>query len=410
MPVTDVARLPRDGPSGPSRLSECLRTRRMVKSVLTQETEGRMSPMGEAIVGVTERDAGGSGRIDGRQVEQCRVDPDADPLNRVGRALPRTRVYRGGKLEAEGFPVAQISDYLAQSDTVVWLDLCAPRPDELHIISDELNLSSLAVEDAVSPRERPKLDRYPSHLFLNAYAVTLDGDTGELTSHEVGAFITERALVTVRADEGFDVDGLIAHWGEADSDLAQFGVSYLVHGLLDFIVDQHFTAVQALDTEIESLEDMLFDERPQDGDVQRRSYQLRKSLVLLRRLVLPMREVVNTIMRRDLHLVDTEMAPYYQDVYDHVLRATEWTESLRDLVTTVLETNLTIQGNRLNMIMKRLTGWAAIIAVPTAITGFYGQNVPYPGFGREWGFLVSVAVLVACAVTLYTIFKRRDWL
>jgi len=104
------------------------------------------------------------------------------------------------------------------------------------------------------------------------------------------------------------------------------------------------------------------------------------------------------------------MTPYYQDVYDHVLRATEWTESLRDLVTTVLETNLTIQGNRLNMIMKRLTGWAAIIAVPTAITGFYGQNVPYPGFGREWGFLVSVAVLVACAVTLYTIFKRRDWL
>src|SRR5262249_53626205 len=149
------------------------------------------------------------------------------------------------------------------------------------------------------------------------------------------------------------------------------------------IVDQHFSSVQSLDTEIETLEDLLFDERPRDSIVHRRSFELRKSLVLLRRVILPMREVVNTIMRRDLHFVDPEMAPYYQDVYDHVLRATEWTESLRDLVTTILETNLTIQGNRLNAIMKKLTGWAAIIAVPTAVTGFYGQNVPYPGYGRE---------------------------
>jgi magnesium transporter len=104
------------------------------------------------------------------------------------------------------------------------------------------------------------------------------------------------------------------------------------------------------------------------------------------------------------------MAPYFQDVYDHVLRAAEWTESLRDLVTTILETNLTIQGNRLNLIMKKLTGWAAVIAVPTAITGFYGQNVPYPGFGREWGFVVSVLILVGAAAALWLMFKKRDWL
>jgi magnesium transporter len=125
---------------------------------------------------------------------------------------------------------------------------------------------------------------------------------------------------------------------------------------------------------MEGLEDLLFDQRPRPLDVQRRSFELRKSLVLLRRVVLPMREVVNALMRRDYGLVDPPMVPFYQDVYDHVLRATEWTESLRDLVTTILETNLTIQGNRLNSIMKKVTGWAAIIAVPTAVTGFYGQN------------------------------------
>ena len=126
-------------------------------------------------------------------------------------------------------------------------------------------------------------------------------------------------------------------------------------------------------------------------DLQRRTFALRKSLVLLRRVVLPMREVVNSLMRRDLHVVDDEMAPYYQDVYDHVLRATEWTESLRDLVTTILETNLTLQGNRLNVIMKKVTSWAAIIAVPTAITGWYGQNLPYPGFASTSGLVTSAA-------------------
>ncbi len=123
-----------------------------------------------------------------------------------------------------------------------------------------------------------------------------------------------------------------------------------------------------------------------------------------------MREVVNALMRRDLHIVVDPMQPYFQDVYDHVLRASEWTESLRDLVTTILETNLTIQGNRLNEIMKKLTSWAAIIAVPTAVTGFYGQNVPYPGVGQHWGFAVSTIAILAIAGGLYFGFKRRDWL
>jgi magnesium transporter len=221
--------------------------------------------------------------------------------------------------------------------------------------------------------------------------------------------IAPNALVTVRDDPEVDVDALIDRW-DSSPDLAGQGVGYLLHGLLDLIVDRHFEAVQSLDDGIEELEDLLFDDKPKDQQVQRRSFELRKSLVTLRRVVLPMREVVNTLLRRDLKVVDEKMTPYFQDVYDHVLRVTEWTESLRDLVTTILETNLTIQGNRLNLIMKKLTGWAAVIAVPTAITGFFGMNVPYPGFGREWGFITSIAVLLATAVAIWYAFKRRDWL
>jgi magnesium transporter len=321
-------------------------------------------------------------------------------------SLARTRVYRDGKLEKEDFPVEDVSDYLAQDDTIIWVDLCAP---DAKVVADELGLHALAVEDAVETRQRPKLDRYSTHEFLNMYGVKLDVASGEIELSEVAAFITPKVLVTVRKDESFDMDDVLARW-DASSDLATYGVGYLLYGLIDHVVDGHFEAVQSLDEEIEKLEDLLFDERPHDADVQRHSFELRKSLVTIRRVVLPMREVVNTLIRRDLKVVPEEMTPYFQDVYDHVLRATEWTESLRDLVTTILETNLTLQGNRLNVITKKVTSWAAIIAVPTAITGFYGQNLPYPGFSHTSGFIVSSALIVVLSCTLYFAFRRKDWL
>ncbi len=325
-------------------------------------------------------------------------------------ATARTRLYREGVLAAEGFPLTEISDRLEEPSTVVWLDLAEPTQPDLETITEEFSLDPRAVEDAIATRERPKLDRYSDHLFLNLYSTYLDVASGELDTSEIAAFVTARALITVRKDEHFDVDTLLAVW-DASPDLATSGVGFLLHGLLDLVVDSHFTVVQALDDALEELEDHLFDVDRRSGyDVPRRSFDLRKSLVRLRRVVLPMREVVNALMRRNLDVVDDAMAPAYQDVYDHVLRATEWTESLRDFVTTILETHLTIQSNRLNETMKKLTGWAAIIAVPTAVTGFFGQNVPYPGFQRESGLYASVAIMVGIALFLYLMFKRRGWL
>ncbi|MGH3124150.1 MAG: magnesium transporter CorA family protein [Streptosporangiaceae bacterium] len=323
--------------------------------------------------------------------------------------MARTRLYRHGTLADEGFPISKVSDYLAEPDAVVWFDLCEPTAADLASISEELGLHPLAVEDAVAEHQRAKLDRYQSHLFVTAYQVRLDTGSGELHTSEVDAFITHRALVTVRRSKDFGIDEVLRRW-DGSPDLASSGVGFLLHGLLDYVVDTHFEAVQELDSQIEALEDQLFDDDPRDKDVQRRSFELRKSLVLLRRVVLPMREVLNSVLRRDLHVVDEQILPYFHDVYDHVLRATEWTESLRDLVTTILETQLTVRGNRLNVIMKQVTSWAAIIAVPTAVTGFYGQNVPYPGFGHTSGLWVSTTIMVALSVGLYVVFRRKDWL
>jgi magnesium transporter len=184
-----------------------------------------------------------------------------------------------------------------------------------------------------------------------------------------------------------------------------------VHGLLDTIVDGHFEAVQILDDAMEQLEDGLFDDEALNGEVQRATYQVRKDLVELRRVVLPMREVINAVLRhRKDFSAPTELDPWYDDLYDHVLRASEWTESLRDMVTTIFETNLSLQDARLNDVMKKLTAWAAIIAVPTAVTGYFGQNIPYPGFAKEWGFALSVAVILIIGLGLFFTFKRKNWI
>ena len=328
--------------------------------------------------------------------------------------MASTRCYREGALADEDFPLERVSDLIREEGALVWIDLAGAEVARLPEVADELGLHELAVEDATSKRQRPKFTRFEGHDFVTAYAVSLDSRTGILTTHQVSAFVTPRALVTVHADGAPPgrpglLQELLARWDE-QADLTRYGVGALLHGLLDVVVDGHFEAVESLDDQIEQLEDLVFDDRPRDRDVQRRSFELRKSLVRLRRVVLPMREVVNTALRRDIGLAPSELAPYFQDVYDHVLRAAEWTESLRDLVATIVETNLTIQGNRLNVITKKVTSWAAIIAVPTAITGYYGQNLPYPGFAQHWGFAMSSSLIVAISLGLYWMFRRNDWL
>ena len=325
-------------------------------------------------------------------------------------ATARTRLYRSGTVIAEGFPVAEISDRIGDPDVIVWLDLEKPNSDDLKTIRDEFELDPRSIKDALAIRERPKLVRYDDHLFVNLYAVSLSATSGRLMTSEIAAFVTRQALITGRKDTRFDADRLVEAWDD-NPGLSRNGVGFLLYGLMNLVVDGHFDAVHSLDDELERLEDHLFG-LTEDGrfDVSQRSFELRKSLVRLRRVVLPMREVVNALMRRNVDVVSGEMASSYQDLYDHVLRATEWTEGLRDFLSTIHETHLTIQSNRLNETMKKLTGWAAIIAVPTAVTGFFGQNVPYPGFGHESGFYASFVIMIAIAVALYVAFRRRGWL
>ncbi|MEE9098391.1 magnesium transporter CorA family protein [Pseudarthrobacter phenanthrenivorans] len=319
-----------------------------------------------------------------------------------------TRLYRNGELEREDVALDELDDLIRQEGVTIWVDYTSPTAEDLAGTEKVFGLHRLAVEDSVHEHQRPKLDRYPTHLFLAAYHAELGSDSKELKVSEIKAFITKRALVTVYGPD-MDPRQLTAHW-DAEPDLTRHGTSFLLWGLLDLIVDGHFDTVQELDARIDALEEVLFDDAAPDHNLQRRSFELRKSLVQLRRAVLPMHEVLNTLLRRDLEILDTEMQPFLQDVYDHVLRVSEWTESLRDLVTTILETHISIQGNRMNLVMKKVTSWAAIIAVPTAVTGFFGQNVPFLGFQAPLGLALSLGLIIVASAALYLTFKKKEWI
>jgi magnesium transporter len=187
-------------------------------------------------------------------------------------------------------------------------------------------------------------------------------------------------------------------------------VGFLLYGLLDVIVDGYFEALEDFDDYYQEVSDGIFAEHPLEPAQQRHWFDMRRETVRFHRLVVPMREAVSSLMRREQEVVSEELYPYYQDVYDHILRISESSDSLRDLVAAIVETNLSLRDYRQNLIVKKVSSWAAIIAVPALITGYYGMNVPYPGSLEMSGVITSALLLLGASLGLYFVFRRNDWL
>lgn len=323
--------------------------------------------------------------------------------------MVRTRAWRNGSAAEQDFPVDRISDLVADADTFVWIDYTDPEHADLEQVEEELGIHALAVEDAVEHGQRPKLDRYRDSLFLVVYDVGGLGDDGALVTHEVKAFVTEHALVTIH---GTDVDTTaMEHRLDANADIADHGVPWLVWALLDAVVDHATETVEDIERRIDDLEDDLFERgNPREQQIQRRSFRLRKALGVMRRLVVPTRDSVASLLHGDAETIVDGIRPYFRDVEDHLVSISDSVEQLRDAVSSVLDTNLNLSSNRQNTVMKKVTSWAAIIAIPTAITGFFGQNVTFPGEGARSGLYLSLALIVTSSLLLYRAFKSRDWL
>ncbi len=213
----------------------------------------------------------------------------------------------------------------------------------------------------------------------------------------------------MRKDEGFDLEPVLTRWDRSKT-LATHGVSFLVYGLLDVVIDGYFQPIDAVQRVLRRHQRRDLLGASSQASERERWFAAGSRLIQFHRLVMPMREVVSSLMRREQDLVPEELYPYYQDLYDHMLRTTESSEAVRDLVSTIVESNISLRDYQSNQIMKKVTSWAAIIAVPTLITGWYGMNVPYPGFARHWGVWAATILIFGLSLALYAQFKKNDWL
>lgn len=331
----------------------------------------------------------------------------------------RTRVYQKGQLLGEDCDPALISDYLAMPDHVVWLDLVQPTSGELELFKDEFGLHPLAIEDAVHSHQRAKVDRYRHHLFAAVYAAWLTEDSShsshgerrdvELNTSEVDLFIGRQYLITVRKDPPWNIDPVLVRWEKGDA-LMEHGTSFMLHALLDQIVDEYGMVTEELDDQLDGVEERLLLQNAVH-DIQEDLLDLRRAVVRLRKVVLPLRENFGALTEGRIVQVSEEMHPYYADIKDHVLRVAGDLEALQDLLLNAIQLNMSMASNRLNIIMKQLTGWAAIIGVNTVIAGIYGMNFRlWPANENPYGFWIANCIMLASSLVLYIYFRRKDWL
>jgi magnesium transporter len=313
---------------------------------------------------------------------------------------------QGGRVSQRTITTADLAE-LASLDGLVWLDLEAPTAEELAAVGQVLGWDAHTMEDALAPRERPKILHLDRYSFLTTYALSVVGQ--RIQTSRLSAYLLGSALITIHP-AGLDMDPFAARW-QQDPHLVAWGTRGLLQGVMDVIVDQLFTILEALDTDCDDLSRLLFTAKPNTKLVQRQTFDLRHQLMTLGRVIPQTRDLVVSIMRQSLaEEWPTELRTYWGDVNDHILRASEWVESLRDLVTSIFEANLALNDSRMNEVMKKLAAWAAIIAVPTLITGWFGMNVPYPGFAAPFGLLLALGLVIVAVVTLFIVFKVHDWL
>lgn len=318
------------------------------------------------------------------------------------------RLYVDGQLQEAEFDPVKIDEVLKRPSSLVWLDIEDPTEKKLALLAEEFGFHELAIEDSLHPHQRPKIEQYGTYFFLIAYGMSIEGDA--LVEHEIAVFVGHNYLVTVRKPPAYDLGPVVKRW-EANSELTAEGGGYLLYVLLDSIVDGYFDALDHYEDRSEEIEDAIFGEGSGTEDLQNQLFALKKDLVRFRRMISPLRETLDVMQRRTVDVVTPTLEPYYRDVYDHVLRATDFVDSLRDILTSALEASLALISNRLNEVMKSLTSWGAIILVPTLIAGIYGMNFRHmPELHWYHGYPFALGLMVISASLLYRAFKKRGWL
>jgi magnesium transporter len=289
----------------------------------------------------------------------------------------------------------------------VWIGVADPTPEEMQALQDCYDLHPLAVEDALDADQLPKVEVFGDQLFVIARTARLHGETIEYG--ETAIFVGHSHMITVRHGSERAHTALREQLEKAPK-LLMHGTDYLLHAVLDYIVDGYGPLVDDIEEEVLEMEGQAADsflEREQVNHI----FALRRELSRLQRILGPMGEVALRLARQELPCIEPDARAYFRDVRDHVRRVQERVDGLRDALNSVFQLSTLIEQQRVGTITRQLAAWAAILAVPTAIAGIYGMNFQnMPELHERYGYFVVLGVIIAVCLWLYDRFRKTGWL
>ena len=309
---------------------------------------------------------------------------------------------------SEGLKASRIDQLCAREETVVWVDVTEPTDADFKRLADEFQFHPLSIEDSRNAHQRPKVEEYNGYYFIVLYEARRSGPQNTLELAELDIFLGKNYLVTVHTQEINAIATASRLWPEW-LDRAEVGAGLLAYLLIDAIVDDYLPILDDMSERMDDLEDEIFGDF--DSAAIREIFFIKKQLVFLRRAVAPLRDVFNTLLRREQPIFEREIYVYYQDVFDHLIRVADTIDSLRDLLGSTMDAYLSISGNRMNVVMKRLTSISTILMSVTLIAGIYGMNFDHmPELHWRYGYVFALAAMVAIGVAIYFYLRKIDWL
>ncbi|HSJ09018.1 MAG TPA: magnesium/cobalt transporter CorA [Longimicrobiales bacterium] len=322
----------------------------------------------------------------------------------------RHRALIGGPegVRAASLPeaVALVKAGPAEGGEHVWIDIVRPTDADANLLRHELHFHPLTVEDCMHGMQSPKLERYPGYFFLVMYAARINVERNRPAFYELHCFVGGHYLITVRHESVREVRELMARWRGAPGHYASVG--HLAHGIADTLIDSYFPMIDHFSTRVAATETEVY-EQPEDA--MQHIMSLRRELLRFRGVVAPTREVLSSLLRRDLPFLNPELTPYFQDVREHAVRVTEEIDMLRDLLSTAVEAQFTVTSNQLNQTVRMMTAWSIILMSMSLVAGIYGMNFAHmPELDLRYGYFGSLLVMLVVGGSLVLFFRRRRWL
>lgn len=323
------------------------------------------------------------------------------------KEIVNSAAYADGKRIAD-VDIFDVNSVLKEENQFVWIGLHEPSEDILNRVQNEFNLHELAVEDAHRAHQRPKVEQYADSIFVVLRTAQMNQEH-RIDFGETHFFVGNNFIVVVRHGSNVPYTEVRTRC-EATPEQMKKGQGFVLYAVMDFIVDRYFPVVHELEQELESIEAKIFKEKP-TRETTEKIYDLKRELLEVKRAVSPLVDICNRLMRLEIKCISEETRPYFRDVYDHAVRINEMIDNTRELLNSAMEANFSLISISQSDVSKKFSGWAAIIAVPTMVAGFYGMNFKFmPELNWHYGYYAVIFLTLCVCAALYYFLRRSGWL